>query len=206
MFEQDPGEFSIADTVRSMAREVGGSLERMLDHLELEEPAASFGIDPERAREWAETAGAWLRSHVEEAGEDLAAWMAGHDSEEEPDPAGRGRGPVDEPEESPFRTGPRGRRRAPQQEPPATDPLRGAAPSPLDVPTTDQGQALAALDSGRWTIEPGSDALASKGEGPGPSDALGLVRELRVRDWITADGELTLAGHHALSRWLDAVS
>jgi hypothetical protein len=31
------------------------------------------------------------------------------------------------------------------------------------------------------------------------------VRELRVRDWITAEGKLTLAGRRALSRWLDAV-
>jgi hypothetical protein len=64
---------------------------------------------------------------------------------------------------------------------------------------------LAALDSGRWTVEPGTEALASSGEGVGPSDALGLVRELRVRDWITADGKLTLAGRRALSRWLEAV-
>jgi len=42
------------------------------------------------------------------------------------------------------------------------------------------------------------------GDGPGPRDALGLVRELRVRDWLDADGRLTLAGRHALSRWLDA--
>jgi hypothetical protein len=53
-------------------------------------------------------------------------------------------------------------------------------------------------------VEPGADALAGKGEGPGPRDALGIVRELRVRDWITTDGKLTLAGRHALSRWLDA--
>jgi hypothetical protein len=72
------------------------------------------------------------------------------------------------------------------------------------VPTEEQGLALAALDSGRWIVEPGADALAGKGEGPGPSDALGIVRELRVRDWITTDGKLTLAGRHALSRWLDA--
>jgi hypothetical protein len=85
------------------------------------------------------------------------------------------------------------------------DPLRGAAPNALDLPTAEQGQALAALDSGRWTVEPGTEALASGGEGPGPSDALGLVRELRVRDWITPEGKLTLAGRRALSRWLDAV-
>ena len=64
--------------------------------------------------------------------------------------------------------------------------------------------ALAALDSGRWRVEPGTSALAVHGEGPGPSDALGLVREMRVRDWMTADGQITRAGRNALSRWLDA--
>jgi hypothetical protein len=83
------------------------------------------------------------------------------------------------------------------------DPLGSAGPHPLDQPTDEQGLALAALDSGRWIVEPGADVLAAKGEGPGPSDALGIVRELRVRDWIAADGKLTLAGRRALSRWLD---
>jgi hypothetical protein len=83
------------------------------------------------------------------------------------------------------------------------DPLREAGPHPLDLPTPDQGLALAALDSGRWRLEPGTSALTVQGDGPGPNDALGLVRELRVRDWITADGELTLAGRNALARWLD---
>ena len=84
------------------------------------------------------------------------------------------------------------------------DPLRNAGPHPLDLPTADQGLALAALDSGRWRVEPGTSALAVHGEGPGPSDALGLVRELRARDWVTAEGEITLAGRTALRRWLDA--
>jgi hypothetical protein len=83
------------------------------------------------------------------------------------------------------------------------DSLRRAGPDPLDIPTDEQGRALAALDSGRWTVEPGASALAAHGDGPGPSDALGLVRELRARDWIDADGEVTLVGRHALSRWLD---
>jgi hypothetical protein len=231
MPEEDPGEFSIADTVRAMAKEVGDSLERMLDHLELDEPAASFGIDPARAREWAETAGSWLRAHVEEAGDELATWVAGREEDAdsaETEPGGaRDREAAAEPahredphapEESPFRSpprlrratppGPRGRPRRPggRARPLAADPLRGAGPNPLDTPTSEQGQALAALDSGRWMLEPGTEALTASGEGPGPSDALGLVRELRVRDWIAADGKLTLAGRRALSRWLDAVS
>jgi|1186.fasta_scaffold288174_2 hypothetical protein len=85
---------------------------------------------------------------------------------------------------------------------PAEDPLRGAAPHPLDVPTEEQGLALAALESGRWTIEPGTSTLAAHGDGPAPKNALGLVRELRVRDWISADGSVTAAGRRALERWL----
>jgi hypothetical protein len=38
------------------------------------------------------------------------------------------------------------------------------------------------------------------------SDARGLVDELRARDWVAADGEVTLVGRHALSRWLDAAN
>jgi hypothetical protein len=86
------------------------------------------------------------------------------------------------------------------------DPLKGAAPHPLDMPTEEQGLALAALESGRWTVEPGSETLAAHGDGPGPSDALGLVRELRARDWIAADGRLTSAGRHALDRWLEGAT
>lgn len=82
--------------------------------------------------------------------------------------------------------------------------LTSAAPHPLDLPTDEQGAALAALDSGRWAVEPGTDTLTARGEGPGPTDALGIVRELRVRDWIAAGGGLTLAGRRALVRWLDS--
>src|SRR5947208_84307 len=53
------------------------------------------------------------------------------------------------------------------------DLFESAVPHPLDVPTEEQGLALAALDSGRWRVEPGSDTLTAKGDGPGPSDALG---------------------------------
>jgi hypothetical protein len=84
----------------------------------------------------------------------------------------------------------------------ADDPLHAATPHPLDLPSTDQGVALAALDSGRWTMEPGTSILTVRGEGPGPSDAHGLVRELRVRDWLDGEGRMTLAGRRALERWL----
>lgn len=84
------------------------------------------------------------------------------------------------------------------------DPLKGIRPHPLDLPSDEQGLALAALDSGRWIVEPGADTLGARGDGPGPSDALGIVRELRVRDWIAADGKLTMTGRHALSRWLES--
>ena len=92
----------------------------------------------------------------------------------------------------------------PAAQAPDDDPLREAGPSPLDLPTTDQGVALAALDSGRWRLEPGTSAFVVFGDGPAPRDALSLVRELRVRDWMSADGEITLAGRHALKRWLEA--
>jgi hypothetical protein len=80
---------------------------------------------------------------------------------------------------------------------------RGAGPHPLDLPSQEQGLALAALDSGRWTVEPGSHVLGTPGEGPVPGDAMGLVGELRARDWVAADGSVTLAGRHALRRWLE---
>ena len=70
----------------------------------------------------------------------------------------------------------------------------------LATPTAEQGVALAALESGRWRIESGTFTVH---DGPGPSDPLGLLRELRVSDWVTADGELTLTGRKALARWLD---
>ena len=74
-------------------------------------------------------------------------------------------------------------------------------PHPLDLPIGRQGLALSALDSGRWTVGPGSNQLVGTGEGTPPPDAADLVSELRARDWITADGALTLVGRHALGRW-----
>lgn len=80
---------------------------------------------------------------------------------------------------------------------------RREGPHPLDIPTAEQGLALSALDSGRWTVKPGSHLLVAHGEGPAPADAVGLVGELRARDWINADGEVTLVGSNALRRWME---
>jgi hypothetical protein len=79
-------------------------------------------------------------------------------------------------------------------------PVHHAGPHPRAMPTTEQGVALAALESGRWRIESGTFSVH---DGPGPSEPLGLLPELRVSDWVTADGELTLTGRKALARWLE---
>jgi len=172
---------SFEDMVRSIAEEVGRSVERLAAQVDVDEFAGAVGVDPERARDWVETAGRWLRTRAENLGDEMATrggWTASGPAEAH-SPGGSHEGRSE-------------------------DPLRAAHPGALDLPTEEQGRALAALESGRWIVEPGSDALASRGDGPGPSDGLGLFRELLVRDWITTDGEVTLVGHRALSRWLDA--
>ena len=76
-----------------------------------------------------------------------------------------------------------------------------AGPHPLDVPSDEQGRALSALDSGRWKVEPGTDELVAGGGEASPTDPGGLVGELRARDWIAANGEVTVVGREALKRW-----
>lgn len=176
---ENPGSFE--ERIRAIADEVGRSLEDFTAQMNVEGAAEMFGIDPAVARERFEEASQWLRDRAESVGEEMATGR--------PRPT-EGPRPADGPAARKSATG--------------EDPLGRAGPHPLDVPSDDQGLALAALDSGRWTIEPGSNALAARGEGPGPSDALGLVRELRVRDWVTAEGEVTVVGRHALTRWLEA--
>ena len=79
---------------------------------------------------------------------------------------------------------------------------RRDGPHPLDMPTEEQGLALSALDSGRWKVDPGTEELVPLDSGPGPSQPIGLVGELRARDWIAPHGEVTLVGRTALQRWL----
>ncbi|MBE2314660.1 hypothetical protein DVA67_001640 [Solirubrobacter sp. CPCC 204708] len=164
---------SFEEALREIADEVQRGIQRFQAG-EFEDVARSYGIDTDRAKRFVDGAGEWLRAQTENLGD------VGF--------------PMPAPTPSP----------SPAKKPTWNDdPLSGAGPDPLDMPTDEQGRALAALDSGRWTIEPGTSMLAAHGEGPGPSDALGLVRELRVRDWIDADGEVTLVGGAALRRWLE---
>jgi hypothetical protein len=171
MAEDEPNGESFEETLRSIANELAGFIERSVENLDVDQFTDMTGVDPMAARDWLENAGSWLRANTENLGEELARRV--------------------------NRPGPDVAR---------TDVLDGAGPHPLDTPTDDQGLALAALDSGRWIVEPGTGTLAAKGEGPAPSGALGLVRELRVRDWILVDGELTVAGRYALTRWLDSAA
>jgi hypothetical protein len=81
---------------------------------------------------------------------------------------------------------------------------RLAGPHPLDVPSEEQALALSALASGRWMVAPGTNELVSDGDEPTPSAPVGLVGELRARDWIAASGEVTGLGHDALKRWSES--
>jgi hypothetical protein len=189
----DHNQDDFEDAARSIAREVSEFFERTVEQFDSDQIADAIGVDPDQARQWVQSAGSWLRVRVEGLGADLGSRSA--DRSDDP------RGPSSPPQSSADPRGPSSPRPSP-----ADDPLRGAGPHPLDIPTDEQGLALAALDSGRWTVEPSSKKLMAHGEGPAPSDALGLVRELRVHDWIDADGEVTLAGRNALSRWLDSAT
>jgi hypothetical protein len=191
MCPDDENHDEFEDAARSIARELSEFVERAVENFDPEQLADAIGVDHERARDWVESAGSWLSRRVERLGDDLAARQHAV-----PGSQGPHGGPGSE----------RPRPGSGSHESGSEDPLRGAGPHPLDVPTEEQGLALAALESGRWTVEPGSRKLSPAGEGPGPSDALGLVRELRVRDWIDADGAVTLTGRRALTRWLESAT
>jgi hypothetical protein len=174
MSENGPEGESFEETLRAMAEELGRKLESSIDNFDSDKIAESFGVDPNVARDWVDNTSSWLRGFADNLGAEVARRVG---EPQRPEP----KRPVSD-----------------------ADLFGGAVSHPLDLPTEEQALALAALDSGRWTVEPGSDTLTAKGDGPSPSDALGIVRELRVRDWIGPDGELTQVGQHALSRWLSA--
>lgn len=191
MFDGD----SFEEAVRALAREAARSLENAIESVDTDRVAEMIGIDPDMARDWVQNAGGWLQEHADTIGDEMASRVADTARSSEPE------SPRDpEPAPSSPHPGFAGREIGDEHA------FSGAGPHPLDVPTDEHGLALAALASGRWTVEPGTDALAAKGEGPAPQNALGVVRELRVRDWITAEGELTIVGRHALGRWLEVTS
>ncbi len=169
---------SFEDRLRAMADQVSQSMRRMSE-LDVEKFAERYGIDAERARGFADVAGQWLNDRMSHDEPFFA-----QDRHDDPDnPAGSMSTSSVVPGAGPGH--------------PADRP----GPHPLDPASDRQGLALSALDSGRWSVGPGSNELISTGEGPPPADAADLVSELRARDWITADGTLTLVGRHALGRW-----
>jgi hypothetical protein len=175
MSDEEDRPRNFEEALRAIADEVSRGLQNFKTD-DIEDMARSYGVDSERAKRFFDNAGEWLRTQADSLG-----GMSYSQPADTPEP------PADSAASTPrWEEG-----------------MRGAGPDPLDMPTDDQGRALAALDSGRWTVEPGTSMLTSHGDGPGPRDALGLVRELRVRDWIDNDGEVTLVGRAALKRWLD---
>jgi hypothetical protein len=172
------------DWLRAIADEVSRSVQRMSE-FDVDELSQRYGVDADRARELADAAGRWLNDRFA-AGDPLFGRIEHPDDDRTVRPPNADLDLEERPE-------------AGQTQPPA-----GAGPHPLDLPTDPQGISLSALDSGRWTVRPGSNQLAGTGTGaePAPSEVVG---ELRARDWIMADGTLTLVGRHALGRWCRTV-
>jgi hypothetical protein len=152
---------SLEAKLRAVAEEIGVSIQRAAESLDLNEVAERLGMSGERAKEVADLAGQWLSNQVS----------------------------------APF-ANPQDQSEAEKRSP------RPDGPHPLDMPTEDQGLALSALDSGRWKVDPGTEELVQIHDGPGPRQPIGLVGELRARDWIAPHGEVTLVGRDALKRWL----
>ncbi len=178
---------SFEDRLQEIAEQISRSVQR-LSEVDLEELADRYGIDAEHARAVAGAAGDWLNERLA-GNEPLFGQSKGRRSDDRPAPAS---GADSEPPVAP-----------------AAKPGARPGPHPLDFPTGRQGLVLSALDSGRWTVRSGSNQLADTGVGPAPTDALAapdVVSDLRARDWITADGALTLVGRHALARWCRTAS
>src|SRR6185312_9622430 len=92
------------DVARSIARELSEFVERAVGNFDADQIADTFGFDPDRAREWVQSAGSWLSSRVEQFGDEVASRQGTPAPDTEPRPA-----------------------RASERHD-ADDPLRGAAP------------------------------------------------------------------------------
>src|ERR1700749_1076122 len=145
---------SFEDRLRAIADQISQSVQR-ISEVDLDEVGERYGIDPERARAFAEAAGQWLSQGMS-GGEPFF----GRDRHDDPDNAINEQ--LDAQEAQSF-----GREQ----------PI-GHGPHPLDLPTGRQGLGLSALDSGRWTVSPGSNRLIGTGEGTPPPEASDLVSEL----------------------------
>lgn len=175
---------SFEDRLRALGEEISRSVQR-ISELDMEELSQRYGVDADGARAFADAAGRWLNDHLS--------------------PGEPPSGPAQRPDEdSTARPLSEDLDLNVPSDAPQTPRGSGPGPHPLDLPTDQQGVALSALDSGRWTVRPGNGQLVGTGAGsdPAPSDVVG---ELRARDWVTADGTLTLVGRHALARWCRTV-
>ena len=170
------------DRLRAIADEISQSVQRISER-DIEEFSQRYGIDADRARAFTDAASQWLTGRL--GGDPLF----GRAQSREPSAARSDGAGLDL--DGPSEGG-------------STSSTGATGPHPLDLPTDQQGIALSALDSGRWTVRPGSNQLAGTGVGaqPAPSDVVG---DLRARDWITTDGTPTLVGRHALTRWCRTV-
>lgn len=200
---------SLEETLRAIADEVTKGAERFASEGlgGLEDLARASGIDAEPIKQFAEDAGEWLRDQIS------AATQSG--SEVEPMPAADPSDPRDAATggdaDAPAPPSPESASPAASSTPGGptaadvdgiTSPRVPGLPHPLDMPTEQQARALAALESGRWTVEPGTVVLVTTlNRGAGPEDAHALGMELHVRDWVDVDGELTFSGGLALARW-----
>src|SRR6516165_9678270 len=132
----EEGHEDFEDAVRSIAHEIRESVERMAAQVDVDELAGYVGVDPDRARDWMETAASWFGAQLEHLGDEFASRTAGSSSWSE----FSSRAARAESENRGFGS----------HTTETEDALRGAAPHPLDLPTAEQGRALAALESGRW--------------------------------------------------------
>jgi hypothetical protein len=165
------------DRFEARLRALAQQLSRSISDVDLDEVADRLGVDADRVRG---AAGA------------VEGWLNERSSAQEPlfSP-----GPGDPRDDAPHGE--------PERSTAAPAARRVTGPHPLDLPSEDQGRALAALDSARWTVRPGAGQMVATepAVGPPPPGHGDLVGELRARDWITADGAVTLVGRQALLRW-----
>ena len=165
------------DRFEARLRALAQQLSRSISDVDLDEVADRLGVDPDRVRGAAGAVEDWLNDRANPA-EPLFSPGPGDPRDYQPSDL--------DPHPVPSRPS-----------------ARPDGPHPLDLPTEDQGRALSALSSGRWTVRPGSGRLSSAEPAVGPSapDHADLAGELRARDWITADGTVTAVGQRALLRW-----